>query len=310
MSWSQRIRKAAGQMLGRKFIVRRAAAMAVLLFLAFGFTACRRDFTVAYLYVTASSAQGAGFINGYQVDYQTGALVKTAGSPYAAGAKPVALVTTNDGLFVYVVNQDDNTVQEFAVHMGDGSLTSLNTYPTGNMPTSIAIDSANKFLYVTFTYWDGSSGTGGVDIFPINPDNSLGTPLAPVPVGNNPVGIAASRFFNLVYVVDSESPNTTSARGVILGFNQDPSTGALTPTPATSITGPGGQTVATGFKAGVRPSAIAIAPVSRFVYVTDRATNQLYSNIIGNSGDLTEIVTSPNPTGNLPLGITIDPRSL
>jgi 6-phosphogluconolactonase len=36
-----------------------------------------------------------------------------------------------------------------------------------------------------------------------------------------------------------------------------------------------GKTVATGYAAGVVPSAIAEEPTARFVYVTDQASNQL-----------------------------------
>ena len=63
------------------------------------------------------------------------------------------LVASPSGLFVYVVNQGDSTVQEFAVQ-SNGTLVSKNTYPTGKTPTAIAIDPQGKFLYVTFTLPD------------------------------------------------------------------------------------------------------------------------------------------------------------
>ena len=310
MSWRTTIRRAAEGSGGR-----RALAAAMLLPVAFGLTSCTRDYTVDYLYVTASNKSGAGSINEYLVDYQSGALVAVSGSPIATGVNPVAIVTTSNGLFVYVVNQGDSTVQEFAVNTADGSLSAKNTYKTGNTPTAAAIDAGGKFLYVTFTYQPGYSSTnpgpGGVNIFPINSDNSLGSPST-VNVGNNPVGVVASMFNSLVYVVDQEpAVGTTAPHGVILGFSENTGNGALTPALGTTITTDStGKTVATGYGAGTVPSAIAIDPTSRFVYVTDRSTNQLYGNLVQAGGRLIPMTTSPFSTGLLPVAITIDPRGL
>jgi len=76
-----------------------------------------------------------------------------------AGNDPVTLVAAPNGQFVYVINQGDSTVQEFAVE-GDGSLASKNVYKTtGTHPTAVAIDPQGAFLYVTFTYQTGYSAT-------------------------------------------------------------------------------------------------------------------------------------------------------
>ena len=156
-----------------------------------GLTACTRDYTVAYVYMTASNKGALGDINPYAVDYATGSLVRIGG-PVPTGNDPVTAVVSPNGLFLYVVNQIDSTVQEFGVN-GDGTLaTKATSKITGTSPTAAAIDAAGKFLYVTYTYQTGFSATvpgpGGISIFPINADNSLGTP-SNVNVGNNPVAI-------------------------------------------------------------------------------------------------------------------------
>ena len=271
-------------------------------------TACSLlNFTVAYVYAPASLKGAAGVVNEYAVDYLTGALIQVTGSPVKAGNNPVGIVASPSGLFIYVLNHDDSTVQEYAVG-GDGSLTSKNVYPiTGTFPTSAAIDQGGKFLYVTYTYQTGYSATtpgpGGVTIFPINADNSLGT-ASNVNVGNNPVSITTSNFNSFVYVVDQEvSPNAT-----VLGFAENKTTGALIPTPGTVITTVAGKTVATGYPAGTVPSAIAEDPTARFVYVTDQATNQLYGKVVQSDGSLVSMVNGPFATGLFPVAITIDPR--
>ena len=288
-------------------------------------TACSRDYVLAYVYVTtakplnASTSQNGG-VSAYAVDYQIGSLTPLADSPIEAGRNPVTLVASPSGLNLYVVNHDDSTVGEYSIGT-DGKIYLQNTYNvTGSGPTAIAIDAAGKFLYVTFTYQLGPSGQqlyspaspgpGGVTIFPINTANgSLGTPTT-LKVGNNPVGIVVSRpppggTAVFAYVLDQE----VSPKATVLGFSQNLTTGALTPTPGTVITTDStGKTVATGYGAGTTPSAIAEDPSARFVYITDEATNQLYGNKVSNNGSLVPMKTRPFATGIFPVGVTIDPR--
>jgi 6-phosphogluconolactonase (cycloisomerase 2 family) len=290
-------------------------------------TACSRDYVLAYVYVTTAkplttTSQNGG-VSAYAVDYQIGSLTPLADSPIQAGRNPVTLVASPNGLNLYVVNHDDSSVGEYQIGT-DGKIYLQNTYNvTGSMATAIAIDPGGKFLYVTFTYQLGSSGQqlyspsspgpGGITIFPISAtDGSLGTPLTQN-VGNGPVGIVVSRLPptgtgpSFVYVIDQETPTTPKA--TVLGFSQNATTGALTPNPGTTITTDStGKTVATGYGAGTTPSAIAIDPSARFVYITDQATNQLYGNVVSSNGSLIAMTNGPFATGIFPVGVTVDPR--
>ena len=287
-------------------ISRIAKASVVSVAMLLGLSACTRDYTVAFVYMTTAKSN-PGLIDQYGVDYDTGSLTNI-GTPVAAGNDPTALVASPSGLFIYVINHLDtaNAVQEFAVQ-GDGSLVLKNSYKiNGSLPTSVAIDPAGAFLYVTFTYQAGYSATnpgpGGVAIFPVNTDNSLGT-VSTLNVGNNPVGVTVSYFNHFVYVLDQEpEPNAT-----ILGFSQS-STGALTPISGTTIATVAGKTVATGYPAGVIPSAIAEEPTSRFVYVTDQIANQLIGYVVQSNGSLVPMVNGPFATSLFPINLTIDPR--
>src|SRR5580704_17396002 len=284
-------------------------------------TACSRDYVLAYVYVTTAKPLTSGSPNGgvsaYAVDYQIGSLTPLADSPVQAGRNPVTLVASPTGLNLYVVNHDDSSVGEYSIGT-DGKIYLQNTYNvTGSNATAIAMDAAGAFLYVTFQYQVGpngqqlyspaSPGPGGVTIFPITASGSLGTPST-VKVGNNPVGIVVSRPKGstvFAYVLDQEA----APKATVLGFLQNQTNGALTPTPGTVITTDAtGKTVATGYGAGTTPSAIAEDPSSRFVYITDRDTNQLYGNLVANDGSLVPMTNSPFATGIFPVGITIDPR--
>jgi 6-phosphogluconolactonase (cycloisomerase 2 family) len=300
-----------------------------------GATACSRDYTSDYVYVVSASGPN---INAFGVDYQTGILTQLSGSPFQTPfTRETTIVPSPDGKFLYVLSgPEDSKVEEFAVGT-DGKLYGSHTYSlTGTYPTSMAIDNAGKFLYITFTYQPGetpvSPGPGGITIFPINSDNTLGNPvtingLNYLPVGSNPVGITvtppicapapviatnsactgsngAGHTNVFVYVVDQEaSPNAT-----VLGFAQDTSTGALTPLSGTTYNG----TLKTwqGYHAGVTPSAIAADPTGRFIYVTDQTSNEIYGFGIDNqvTGNLIALNSSPYPTGEFPVALVIDPR--
>ncbi len=300
-------------------------ALAVSLAVGLGMTACSRDYTVGYLYVTNAKAT-PGLVTAYAIDYQSGALTQLSDSPIPSGGNnPVKLVASPNGKYIYVLNHDTSTVVEFTIGT-DGKLYPANTYSvvqgnglTGSFPTAAAIDPAGAFLYITFTYQNGFTtvkpGPGGIAIFPIKSDGSLGTaltnttigttsanPLPYVPVGNNPVGIAIPPTGGFVYVIDQENPLTSSARGVLLSFSENLTTGALTQIPGSYFG---------GVAAGTSPSAIAEDPSGHFIYVTDQATNQLYGytiNATPTPGTPLAMLNSPFTTGLYPLGLTVDPR--
>jgi 6-phosphogluconolactonase (cycloisomerase 2 family) len=274
-----------------KAAAKTVAALASLV-LACGLTACTRDYTLAYLYVTTSGAT-PGVIDQFAVDYQTGAVVQF-GTPVATGNNPVASIAAPNATTIYVVNKGDSTVQEFAVQSG-GGLVSKNTYSTtGNTPTAVAIDPAGKYLFVTCTYQGtNTTGAGALSVFPINTDNSLGT-ATNINIGNNPVGVAITAFNPTVYVVDQD-PVSPQVLAFTLG-----SSGALTPVTGTTAT--------TGFASGVQPSAIAEDPTGRYVYVTDRAANQLIGYVVQAGGVLLPMVNGPFTTGLFPVAVITDPR--
>jgi 6-phosphogluconolactonase len=310
----------------RNRIGRAGLATIMSLALGLGVTACSRDYTVAFVYAT--SAQGGG-VSAFNVDFQSGSLVQIAGSPFTSGMRnPVTLVVApnqtsattapsanNSGKFLYVVGgTQDDAVVEMAIGT-DGKLFGQHTYNiTGHGPTAAAVDPSGHFLYVTFTfqsqYTTASPGPGGVTIFPINADNSLGAPTT-LNVGNNPVGVVASALNHFVYVLDADVTPAGVGNGQILGFSQNPSTGALTPVPGTVITTVGGKTVATGVSAGTTPTAIAEDQTARFVYITDRGLNQMLGYQVSGAtspGTLIPLISNPFITGQYPVAITIEPR--
>ena len=287
--------------------------------LGLGATACSRDFTVAYVYATASTTTTTGVVDGYLVDYQSGALTQLADSPISSGYKnPVALVAAPSGKYIYVIHRDDSNVVEFAVGT-DGKLYSQNTYNTlGSFPLAAAVDSTGSYLYVVSTYQPGFTnaipGPGNITVFPINTaDGSLGAGTA-VNVGNNPIGIAVSPFASgstshSVYVVDRETVTAatggTQPQGVVLTFTQQTGNAALT---LVAPTNPVPGVALAGVSAGVQPSGIVVDPTGRFIYVTDALSNQLIGYGASSTGVPVAMTNGPFATGQFPSSVTVDPR--
>jgi 6-phosphogluconolactonase len=278
-------------------------AASVSLGIALGITSCGESNTIDYVFVTASK-NNPGQVAVYRVDLQSGALTQIPDSPYGSGGRnPVGEVTSPNGNNLYVINHDDNTVVEFAIG-SDGKLYPQHTYNTpGTEPQSIAINAAGTLLFVVDTYQAGFSdanpGPGALVVFPVASDGSLGTQVAngnlpywPVQYSPSTVNVLANG--NFVYVANANTNNPVAAnqQGIVTGFSVA-SGGVLTPLAATVY-------------AGITPTASASDPTSRFLYVTDAASNQVYAYGILAGGALIPLQNGPFKTDVYPDAVTVD----
>ncbi len=319
-------------------ICRIGAASVLSLAACLGFTACSRDYTVGFLYVTSSrgtTANPDGILNEYGIDYQTGAVLRLASSGQDSGGRnPVALAITSNQKTVFVVNRDDSNIVNFAIGT-DGKLYAEKTVTiAGSFPTALAISGDSKFLYVAFTYQPGyttaNPGPGGVEVFPLTTDStglvSLGTPVANgslsyFPLGFTPVGIAVTSNVsntNVTSINGSDCTNATCSSYVyaidqdgnttnnLLAFRRDLSGGGITPIGNTTIAA--GAGTSTGYPSGILASALAVVPLGNFLYVTDSSGNQIIAYSMSAGGIPTAITTGPFATQSQPRGITVDPR--
>jgi 6-phosphogluconolactonase len=278
-----------------------ALASVVSLGLGFGATACGPSNTIDFLYVTASK-QNPGQISVYKVDSQAGILYQITDSPYTAGRNPVADVASPNGKNLYVINHDDNTIQEYAIGT-DGKLYPQQTCNMpGSYPSQLTVNKAGTYLYVVETYQPNFNtaitGPGALVVFPINANGQLGATTslcAPVPngtnaffpLGNNPVAVNVLANGNFVYAV-----NETDAT---LDIFQVASSGGLTQIGKVPV--------------GVAPTAVASDPAGRFLYVTDGGSNQLYGFQVQSGGSLV-MMPAPFQTDNLPDAVAVDPLGL
>jgi 6-phosphogluconolactonase (cycloisomerase 2 family) len=285
---------------------------AVSLLAASLITACA-TLTVDFVYVTCAKAAGPnnyGEVNVFEVNSMSGRMRQIPTSPFFSGGRnPVAEAVSSDDTTLYVVNQDDNTIVQFAIG-SDGKLYAQNTVNTpGVFPMGVAV--AGKNLFVVNLYQplpicsNASPCSGSVAVFPIGTNDKLGTPAVNAGIGASywpltlpgapthvmvPTAINATASGSLVYVTAYDA---TSGGGYVFGFTAN-SDGTLT-----SLNN------GVPFSVGIHPSSVASDAGGTYLYVTDAIKNAVYGFQI-NSGLLTPLSGSPYATGNSPSSIVID----
>ncbi len=293
--------------------------------LAAGFLTACGTLTADFVYVTSAKAAGPdnyGEIDVFEVNTESGFMRHIPTSPFPSGGRnPVAEAIAPDNTTLYVVNEDDNTIVQFAIGT-DGKVYPQNTVNTpGVFPLAVA--TAGKFLFLADTYQPlpscstAAPCSGSIAVFPIltaaqaqalkpsQPVDTLGSavvntsisasywpltlPSSPTDV-LTPTAITTAASGAYVYVTAFDA---TAGGGYIFGF---------------TVNGDGTLTALNGgvpFKAGSQPTSIASAPGGNVIYVTDSANNNVlvYS---ANSGILTPLSGSPFPAGNAPAAVVVD----
>lgn len=292
-------------------------------------TACE-TLTVDFVYVASNKAAGAnqyGEINVFEINSESGRMRQIPTSPFPSGGRdPVAEAVSTDYQNLFVVNQDDNTIVQFAIG-SDGKLYPNNTVNTpGIFPLAITADKNN--VYVVDTYQPlplcstADPCSGSISVFPlVAPSASpvpcttsvcLGTPANnsavngqywPLAIPGAPndivvptaVNVMESASATYVYVTAYDS-STPSPVGYIFEFSVG-SGGALT-----AVSG-------SPFAAGAQPSGIASYSNSTnsYVYATDLKNGNVLGFSVGSGGTLTALSGSPYPAGNQPSSIVVDP---
>ena len=226
---------------------------------------------LAYLDPVASNLNVAGIAT-------TGTLTTITGSPYLAGSQPVAMTTTPDGKFIYVVNSNSVNVSQFAI-AADGTLTQpAPPVATGSLPTAIAIDPSERFALAV------NSGASSLSMYSVN-----GTTGVLTPVGSTiPLNITGPRTIalngNFVFVA---GVNTLD----VLLFN---------PTTSSFTFGVSGAVPASANIVSLLSPALSTVQL----YALDSNSNSILTFAVSNNGTLTQTATVP--TGSQPSAMVSD----
>ena len=260
----------------------------------------------------------AGAISVFSVGSNAG-LTEVTGSPFpipvtpgGAPANPVALAITPTVFpalnaacsgtapptveYLYVADAASDAVWEFSVDPSSGVLgkppnhSSVPSFATGSVPSGIALDACNRFIYVANQNSNNVSAyticNGGPASSPAcqGSDGSLvPVPASPFAAGNGPDAVAVDPLGNFVYVVNKLA-NTLS------GYRISPASGSLGNV----------STVTTGST----PVSIAIRSDDNWVFVTNYSSaNVSEYSLTPASGGLSP--QAPITTDNFPFGVAV-----
>jgi 6-phosphogluconolactonase len=263
--------------------------------------------TIDYVFVGSSAGSGAGSagqIQTYDSDSETGALRSGAKTVPSGGINPISMATSSDYANLYVVNEGSNNVVHFSI-TGSGILTQKDVVTTSATPVFVTVNTAETYLYVVsgpspsvLTAYSLSSGAIGAVAAQVTltlPDypNDTIVPTGVSVLANN--GAVYVSTYDLSAYNPGGTITSTANPGWVFGYTTG-SSGALT------------LSSGSPYKAGVKPSALASDPTSRFLYVTDFASNEIIGYTIQSGSTLDFLINGPFKTGNEPNAITIDPR--
>jgi 6-phosphogluconolactonase len=208
--------------------------------------------TASFAFVANS---GSGNVSALAVS-TTGGLSAVAGSPFTAGAGAEFMALDSVHKFLFVSNQNANSLSAFSINTSTGMLTPVpgSPFSTGVTPHGVAVDSAGKFVFV-------GNENGSVSAFSINSSNGALTPApgSPFPA-SSPFGVAVNPSGTFLYVTNTGtgglSPSSVST------FKIDPTTGALT-----AVNSP--------ITTGTTPIGITADPNGKFLYLGEHMTESV-----------------------------------
>jgi 6-phosphogluconolactonase (cycloisomerase 2 family) len=187
-----------------------------------------------------TSTANPGWVFGFSIG-SGGVLTPSSNSPFEAGIKPSAIVSTPTDEYVYVTDFASNELIGYSIRDGVNLEFLINgPFKTGNEPQAVVIDPRGKYIYVadslsssiTSYVIDLANGTPSVEA---NTASNSGTVTLPVAIT---VDAATGRFvFTANYLGNSVS-----------GFTLDANTGEITTNQASP------------YPTGAKPSAVISIP--------------------------------------------------
>ncbi len=236
------------------------------------------------LFVAASSE-----IFAYAISSDGSLSVLNSGSAVGSATLGVAsMAISPDGQWLFVLDGDGTTVDEFLIDSSTGTLSQVTgasyIVTSGTvLPTSIAVSPNGELVFV-------SLGNGGDLVFTF--DTSTGV-------------MASSQTLNPISSTTSDNDLAVSPDSAYLYIARSGTNGGLA---VYSIGTNGALTPVSGspFTAGSKPVSVVVNHAGTDVYVANYAGSDIYGFSVGSSGALTALSGSPYSSGTSVIALGID----
>ena len=258
-----------------------------------------------FLYVTNIGGNSGG-ISAYSIDSQSGSLTPVPGSPYADAGLPWSLAIDPKARFAYVANRGSDTIGAYTIDEATGALRPVAGSPfpqdpalNSELPVSLAVDPAGKFLFVA------NYNTQTVRAYQINQTTGALTqaPGSPFPAEINPQSVTVDLSGRFVYVANGYH----NSNGTISAYSVDQNTGSLTPVSGSPFTVPIDQSKSTFPGPGTMPRSVTVHGTSsgqQALYVADSFQNDIWAyDIDAATGTLALTTASPYSVPGSPFSL-------
>jgi 6-phosphogluconolactonase (cycloisomerase 2 family) len=127
----------------------------------------------------------------------SGALTPVAGSPFAVGGNPQALVVDPAGIHLYAADAQPSGVSGLTITSGTGALTAIagSPFTAPNGALSVVMDGAGKLLHV-------ANGTN-VDCYTVDATSGALTYIGPSVTNGKAVALAVDSHDGFLYALDN-----------------------------------------------------------------------------------------------------------
>ena len=195
---------------------------------------------------------------------------------------------------LFVATQGDSSVSTFSIDLTKGLLTANGGgVATGSVPAAMLLAPSGTALFVA------NSGTNDISAYSVKSDGSLTAAGATQPAGMTPLSLAMDSGGKFLFVANQ-------------GLQIDPNSGtvsvfAVNGTTLAEVAGSPFRVAAPGAPSGTGPSALAVTPDGKFLYVANQFDGTLTKFSVDGSGVLTlgpvvAVGTAPATVGMTPDG--------
>lgn len=214
--------------------------------------------------------------------------------------------------YLYVAGQGNASLAAFSIDVNTGDLSAIGTpAASAAAPSAMVMTPDGNTLFVANNPGAGTNGT--ISAFSVNADGTVAAAGTPQTAGISPAGLAMDPAGKFLFVANQGtfaacSPTSPPDNSVqVFSIQGTTLTAAGTPV---GICLP--QAGSPSSSNGAGPTALAVTPDSKYLYVANQFNNSVSVFSIGSDGSLTEAFgsassSSPFATGVSPSAVTVTP---
>lgn len=202
--------------------------------------------------------------------------------------------TTSGTGALFVTTQGDSLVSAFAIDLAKGAITTNGKgVATGSTPSAMILTPAGDALFVS------NQDTNDISSYKVNSDGTLTAASGTQATGTTPVSMTMDSAGHFLFVAN-QGQQSDPASGTVSVFSVQ--SGTLTEAPGSPF-----RTAAPISSSGTGPSAVAVTPDGKFLYVANEFDGTVTQyGVDAGSGALSQGLSVP--VGTAPSALAITPN--